>query len=101
MLNKLKLGISGVFPISAGARVGFSIWGSSILYKLFVIQTDYPVCLNLHFCTALLSTEMTRFQNIVKGARHNATKGEKKSVFHERTDEASAAQYFQVRRTLK
>ncbi len=57
--------------------------------------------IKLYTCYYLLFTEMTRFQNIVKGAKHNASKGTKKSVFNERTDEASAAQYFQVRSWLE
>lgn len=39
---------------------------------------------------------MTRFQNIVDGVQQDL-RTKQKSVFEERTDEASATQYFQVR----
>ncbi|XP_033636313.1 histone-arginine methyltransferase CARM1-like [Asterias rubens] len=39
--------------------------------------------------------ELSRFHNIVEGAIHNASSTAKESVFTERTEEASASQYFQ------
>ncbi|XP_022100199.1 histone-arginine methyltransferase CARMER-like [Acanthaster planci] len=46
----------------------------------------------LHFASDF---ELSRFHNVVKGAKHNSSKTTKKSVFKERTDEASSSQYFQ------
>ncbi|XP_071494376.1 histone-arginine methyltransferase CARMER-like [Diadema antillarum] len=46
----------------------------------------------LHFTTDF---EVTRFEKILEGARFNQKQAGKKSVFSERTDDASAVQYFQ------
>ncbi|XP_063962958.1 histone-arginine methyltransferase CARM1-like isoform X2 [Lytechinus pictus] len=46
----------------------------------------------LHFTSEF---EVTRFEKILDGAKYNQKQADKKSLFSQRTDEASAVQYFQ------